>query len=180
MICKLKLIIFALIYLSITLIRVELATIQVATSTNLTNALKKVSPGDTIILADGTYTSYMFTGAINGTPTNPITVTGSKNAILTSGDLSRGYGFHLTANYWILNGFAVNGSSKGIVLDGANFNVISNVSVSNIGAEAVHFRCYSSDNTIEYSQITNTGQYPGNQGYGEGNRLYLNGLCIIL
>ena len=35
------------------------------------------------------------------------------------------------------------------------------------GTEGVHFRCASTDNTLQYSEITNTGRQAGNQGYGE-------------
>ena len=76
-------------------------TISVKTASDLINALKSVAPGDTISLADGTY-SGKFEGRINGTSSQKITLTGSSNAILTSP--TNDYGFYLLANYWVLKG----------------------------------------------------------------------------
>jgi hypothetical protein len=89
------------------------------------------------------------------------------NALLTTGDINSGYGFYLKANYWILSGFSVKTALKGIMLDGASFNILTNLTISNIGTEGAHFRCASTDNTLKYSQVTNTGRQVGSEGYGE-------------
>lgn len=91
---------------------------------------------------------------------------GSRNAVLNGGSNSSGYGFHLKANYWRLIGFTVTNSQKGIVLDGANNNLIDDARVYNVGQEAVHFRAFSSNNTIQNSLITDTGKT--DPGTGEG------------
>jgi len=67
-------------------------------------------------------------------------------------------------NIWI--GFTVSNSKKGVVLDGANHNLLENIDVNHIEDEAVHFRKDSSDNTLKSSTISHTGlKQPG---YGEG------------
>ena len=151
------------------------ATIQVKTSKDLAEAFLKAKPGDTISLADGTYTDSKskFTVSVSGTASKPITLTGSRKAVLSTGDVSKGYGLYLNkANYWLLEGFSVKKAQKGIVLDSSNSNVITNVAVSDIGQEAVHFRCSSSDNTIQNSEISRTGRASPNKG-GDGEAVYI-------
>ena len=109
-----------------------------------------------------------FTTSVSGTSSNPITLRGSRNAILTTGDVQHGYGLYLNGvKYWVLIGFSVKTAQKGILLDSSSFNVILNVSVYNVGDEGIHFRCNSSNNILADSQVSFTGRV--NVGYGEGN-----------
>jgi len=154
-------------------------TINVATSSQLRSALAVVHAGDTIHLADGTYNG-AFYGLASGTPTAPVTVTGSRLAVLTnSGNACDpnipagrpvsycGYGFHLNgANYWKLVGFSVSTANKGIVFDASSHNVIDAVEVRNINQEAVHLRAASSDNVTQHAFIHETGKT--DPGFGEG------------
>ena len=144
-------------------------TINVSTSANLLAALKAVKPGDTISLANGTY-SGTFIGTTSGTASAPITLTGGSGAILTNGDTSgaigSGYGFHLEASYWKLTGFSVDNSSKGVVLDGANNDVLDGLTVHHIGDEGIHLREFSSNDIVEHCDVYDTGT--GTPGYGEG------------
>lgn len=140
-------------------------TIYVSNAAQLTTALTNAAPGQTIQLADGTY-SGRFVAAKSGTSSAKITLQGSRNAILNGGSNSSGYGFNLKANYWRLIGFTVTNSQKGIMLDGANNNLIDDVYVHHVGQEAVHFRAFSSNNTIQNSLITDTGLTDAR--YGEG------------
>src|SRR5437879_2354244 len=55
-------------------------TIDVSTSAQLLAALKAVQPGDTISLADGTY-SGTFISTTSGTASAPITMTGGIGAV---------------------------------------------------------------------------------------------------
>jgi hypothetical protein len=41
------------------------------------------------------------------------------------------------------------------------------VSVSYVANEGVHFRCHSSDNTLQYSSVSHTGRDKKNLGFGE-------------
>lgn len=51
-------------------------------------------------------------------------------------------------------------------MDGSNNNLLTNLTVSEIGTEAVHFRKHSSDNTIQLSKISKCGLEEPE--YGEG------------
>lgn len=56
--------------------------------------------------------------------------------------------FHLQASHWILSGFTLTGGEKGPLLDGASHNLLTGLSVHDIGHEAVHFRKHSADNVL--------------------------------
>ncbi|MDJ1133182.1 right-handed parallel beta-helix repeat-containing protein [Streptomyces iconiensis] len=137
--------------------------IEVRDSTGLKDALARVAPGDTIRLADGTYTGNFKTTRA-GDKGSPITLTGSAGAILTAGG---GYGLHLNgAGHWNLKGFTVTGGQKGIVMDGADGVHIDGVTVRDLDMEAVHWRKSSSDGSIRNSTIRDTGK--NGRGMGEG------------
>jgi hypothetical protein len=139
--------------------------VNVSNASQLATALANAQAGQTIQLADGVY-SGRFVASRSGTSSAKITLQGSRNAILNGGSSSSGYGFNLKASYWRLLGFTVTNSQKGIMLDGASNNLIDDVYVHHVGQEAVHFRAFSSNNTIQNSLITDTGlQTPA---YGEG------------
>jgi len=133
-------------------------TFPVASAAQLVSALAAANPGDTIELAAGTYVG-AFVITRSGTASQPITLKGPATAVLQN-DKSTGknYGLYLNgASYWVLDGFSVIRSQKGIVTDRSNFNVLQNLSVHDVEDEAVHFRSASSDNTLQHSAIYNTG-----------------------
>jgi hypothetical protein len=136
-------------------------TYAVSTASQLSDALGKVNPGDTITLAAGTYRG-SFTASRSGARGKPVTLAGPAGAVLTNS----GYGFHLQANYWKLTGFTVASASKGIVLDHANHNLLDSLTVHDIDGEGIHFREFSSDNVLQKSKVYNTGR--ATPGYGEG------------
>ncbi|WP_163513448.1 right-handed parallel beta-helix repeat-containing protein [Fodinicola acaciae] len=138
-------------------------TVTVRTAAELTSALAAAAPGQTIELAAGTYDG-SFTATAKGTASQPITLTGPREAVLSN---HGGYGLHLDgAAYWKLTGFAVSGASKGIVLDHTNHTVLDRLAVSNVDAEAIHLRASSSDNTISDSSVRDTGRKQPQ--FGEG------------
>ncbi|WNI32542.1 right-handed parallel beta-helix repeat-containing protein [Streptomyces sp. ITFR-6] len=137
--------------------------IQVSTAAQLKSALTAAAPGDTIQLADGTYTGN-FKAAVPGTAAARITLTGSAGAVLTAGG---GYGLHLNgASYWTVKGITVSGGQKGIMADSADGVVIDSVTVHDLDMEGVHFRKSSSDGVIKNSRIYDTGH--DGRGMGEG------------
>jgi len=140
--------------------------VEVSTAAQLTQALAAATAGDRIDLSDGTY-SGRFSATASGTPNTPIRLCGSGAPILDGGDIGSGYGFSLKGHDWVLSGFKVTRSQKGIVLDSANHNALSNLEVYGIGMEGIHFRTYSSDNVLRDSWIhdTGTGKKPR---FGEG------------
>lgn len=152
-----------------------LRTVNVSTSSQLKTAILSAQPGDKIVLADGTYQSSMLAGnytgsfaaTVDGTADNPITITGSRNAIIDGNGTGGRYGLYLYgADYWNIDGLTVANASKGIVLDGSSHVFIRNVKVTNVGMEAVHFRSFSQYNVIRDSVITGTGKK--SPQYGEG------------
>jgi hypothetical protein len=147
-------------------------TLYVNTSSQLTSALANAKPGDTIKLADAVY-SGTFNSTVSGTSWAPITVTGSRNAILDGGTQSGGYGFSLgsknttkSIGYWKLSGFTITNSNKGIIFDRVQNSSINNIYVHDIGDEGIHLRNFSSHNTVSNNLVTKTGLY--DQRYGEG------------
>lgn len=137
--------------------------IEVGTAAQLKSALAAAGPGDTIHLADGTYTGN-FKATVPGTSSARITLTGSAGAVLTAGG---GYGLHLNgAAYWTVRGLTFSGGQKGIVADSADGVVIDSVTVHDLDMEGVHFRKSSSDGVIRNSRIYDTGH--DGRGMGEG------------
>ncbi|MFI1399824.1 right-handed parallel beta-helix repeat-containing protein [Streptomyces sp. NPDC020681] len=142
------------------------AVIDVTTAAELKAALTAARPGDTIQLADGTYTGNFKTTAA-GTSSNRITLTGSSKAVLTAGG---GYGLHLNgASYWTVKGITVTGGQKGIMTDTADGVVIDSVTVHGLDMEGVHFRKSSRNGVIKNSRIYDTG----NNGRGMGEGVYV-------
>ncbi|MFF5972694.1 right-handed parallel beta-helix repeat-containing protein [Streptomyces sp. NPDC012769] len=142
------------------------ATIDVSTATQLKTALANARPGDTIRLADGTY-SGNFKATVPGTSSARITLTGSSRAVLRAGG---GYGLHLDgASYWTVRGVTVTGGQKGIMTDYASGVVIDGVTVHDLDMEGVHFRNSSRNGVIKNSRIHDTG----NDGRGMGEGVYV-------
>lgn len=141
-------------------------TIEVSTAAELKSALTSASPGDTIHLADGTYTGNFKTSTA-ASPGSRITLTGSSKAVLTAGG---GYGLHLNgASYWTVKGVTVTGGQKGIMIDSAKGVVVDTVTVHGLDMEGVHFRKSSADGVIKGSKIYDTG----NDGRGMGEGVYV-------
>ncbi|MFF0344392.1 right-handed parallel beta-helix repeat-containing protein [Kribbella sp. NPDC004875] len=143
-----------------------LAVTEVSTSAELKAALTGAKAGDTIKLADGTYTGN-FKTTVSGSSSQPITLTGSAKAILTAGG---GYGLHLNgASYWTVRGITVTGGQKGIMIDSATHVTIDGVTVHGLDMEGVHFRNSSTYGVIKNSRIYDTG----NDGRGMGEGVYV-------
>jgi len=143
----------------------EAASTTVSTASQLKAALKTAAPGDTITLADGTYTG-KFVAATDATAAAPITLVGSRAAVLTTGSTGSGYALNVTGDRWNLGGFTVATAKKGIVLDGSAGSRLEGLDVGNIGQEAVHVRENSTGVVIAGNAIHQTGLT--DPGYGEG------------
>ncbi|GGN69063.1 hypothetical protein GCM10011579_042990 [Streptomyces albiflavescens] len=140
--------------------------IEVSTAAQLKSALTSASPGDTIHLADGTYTGNFKTSKAASSGSR-ITLAGSSKAVLRA---SGGYGLHLDgASYWTVQGLTVTGGQKGIMIDSAKGVVVDTVTVHGLGMEGVHFRNSSTDGVIKNSKIYDTG----NDGRGMGEGVYV-------
>jgi parallel beta-helix repeat protein len=131
-------------------------TVRVETANALHTALEGARPGDFIYLADGVYVGN-FAAISDGTSDAPVILHGSRAAILQGPTIEEGYGLHITADHWIVSGLTIRNIAKGIVLDGANHTLLSGVEVYQTGNEGVHFRSFSSNNTLKFSWIHDTG-----------------------
>ena len=139
--------------------------IEVMDALGLERALVAVRPGDVIHLAPGAYRG-RFDASVSGTASAGIEVCGSRQAVLDGGGIDTGYGFHLQADFWTLEGFSITGSQKGVVLDHARHDVLRDLAIFGIGDEGVHFRAFSSDDVLADSDIHDVGQ--SNSRAGEG------------
>ncbi|RKS67963.1 parallel beta helix pectate lyase-like protein [Motilibacter peucedani] len=141
--------------------------VRVATSAQLVAALAHARPGDVVSLADGTYDTHRgFTASRNGTAREPITLKGSRRAVVTGGGVSGHYGLWITGDHWRVVGLTVARADKGIVLDGSVGTVIDSVDVHDVGAEGIHFRSSSSDGVVRRSTVRRTGRVKAQ--FGEG------------
>lgn len=139
----------------------------VRTSAQLQAALSSARPGQTIALADGVYRGQFVIKGTSGTAAAPITVSGSRGAVLTGASLDDDYGLHLDgASHWRLTGFTITGSQKGIVLDRSAGVVLDGLDVGVVGQEGIHLRTFSRDNVVRDCDIHDTGLR--DPGFGEG------------
>jgi hypothetical protein len=144
-----------------------LRTVYVHTATELKAALLAAQPGDDIVLADGVYSGrFVIDSLRDGTAAHPVTLRGSRDAILDGGSLTTGYVLYLQADYWNIRGITIRNGLKGMMCDGASRNLIDSIRVDGTGEEGIHLRRFSTHNTIQHSEITNTGLHTPD--YGEG------------
>jgi hypothetical protein len=142
------------------------ATVSVTSAGTLKQALAHPQPGEEIVLAPGTYAGN-FTVGQSGTPTAPLTLCGSRAAILDGGDIKHGYTLYLDhASWWRIEGFSVEGGQKGVVADGSDHDLIDGLYVHSIGDEGIHLRSFSSHDTVIHCVIRDTGLNV--QFFGEG------------
>lgn len=145
-------------------------TITVSNATQLQQVLQTVQPGQTIFLNDGLYVrpgGFYSSAGRHGTEAQPITITGSKNAILSSGTINTGYAFALKGNnYWIIKGFTVYNAKNGVMIDSSKHVIVDDIYSHYMGQTGIHFRTYTSYSTIKNCYIDTMGLIY--DGIGEG------------
>jgi Chondroitinase B len=141
-----------------------LRVVDVRDASSLNNALADARPGDAIHLADGTYQGPFKIGK-SGTTQAPITLYGSRQAVIDGEGISKGRTLELTASYWRLQGFTITNGQKGLMALGAQHTVVDGLLLHTIGDEAIHFRDNSSDNIIRNNEVRDTGKR--RPGFGE-------------
>lgn len=150
-------------------------TVAVSTSARLTAALAAARPGDVITLADGRYSGHasvdgygaQFALQASGTAAAPVTVTGSRKAVIDGGSVRKRYGLYLDGvSYVTVRGITVTGVEKGVVLDRSSHVVLDGLAVQGTGEEGIHLRTFSSDNLVTHCDVSRTGLYK--PAYGEG------------
>lgn len=139
--------------------------VNVTDGQTLKAALAAARPGQTIQLADGTYTgNFKITAA--GTAAAPITLTGSRNAVLSTSS-GGGNVIQLTSSpYWTIRGVTLTHAQKGIMIDASDHVTVDSVEVYATTMEGVHFRTSSSYGVVRDSFIHDTGT--SGSGMGEG------------
>jgi len=158
--------IFIIYFISCLITLNNCAIYSVSNPSTLTNALNKAQPGDTIKLADGLYSQKVsFKPKISGTSKNPITLKGTRKAILTAQNITDAIYLN-NVKYWILDGFTVQFSLRGILLDYATNNILQNLNISFIQNSGIRIRSNSTDNLVQNCTISQTGL--ANPGNGEG------------
>ncbi|HQV86085.1 MAG TPA: hypothetical protein PLO70_15245 [Chitinophagaceae bacterium] len=141
--------------------------VNVSTAAQLSAALLNALPGDEIVMANGIYKGKFVIGsAVSGTAAKPVLLRGSRNVILDAENVNTGYVLHLQASYWKVKGFTLTNGLKGLMVDGARYCVIDSIYVHTIGEEGIHLRKFSSQNTIQNSEVSNIGLKTPD--YGEG------------
>ncbi|WP_051268423.1 chondroitinase-B domain-containing protein [Terrimonas ferruginea] len=144
-----------------------LRTVHVSTASQLKAALLDARPGDDIILANGTYSGkFVVAAGKDGTAVNPITLRGSRQAVLDAGSIQTGYVLHLQSSYWIVKGITLTNGLKGLMADGIRNCEIDSLAVNNIGEEGIHLRKFSALNTVRRCTVSHVGLKTPD--YGEG------------
>jgi hypothetical protein len=144
-------------------------TATAGTVAELEKALAGAEPGDVIELEPGRYVrdgGDRWVAAADGTAERPITLLGTRDAVIASDGPGGDYGLHVTGDHWVVRGLVVEQASKGIVLDGSDGTVLDDVEVREVGDEGVHFRWCSSDGILRDSYIHDTGL--DSPQFGEG------------
>jgi hypothetical protein len=143
--------------------------VKVSTSSQLSDALRYARAGDLILLADGTYTGRR-TITASGTADEPIILCGTSAAVLADTRYDGGAVLLLkNANRWVLHGFTVQNALWGIRLERSSHNQLRNLTVRDVGQEAIGIKLFSSHNVVQGSRIRDTGRRGWSYtGYGEG------------
>jgi Right handed beta helix region len=141
-------------------------SMPVSSAGELASALGKAQPGETIVLAPGSYDGD-FTASHSGTANAPVTLCGPRSAVLDGGSMSRGYTLYLDhVSWWRVEGFTVEGGQKGVITDGSDYDLLTGLFVHSVGDEGIHLRDFSSHDTISHCLVQDTGQLVA--FYGEG------------
>jgi hypothetical protein len=140
-------------------------TVNVSGASSLKKALASAKPGTVIRMAPGTYGG-KFTIDAKGSASQPIWLCGGRDAVL-DGKNDEDYILYLNkAAYVRLVGFSVRNGRKGVMADRTTNSVISGLSVSNTGDEAIHLRSFSTDNVVVGNVVRSTGHRRAK--FGEG------------
>lgn len=143
--------------------------VDVGAASELDAALADAAPGDLIVLAPGTYTGRRTIRA-SGTTSDPISLCGPRDAVLTDTSYDGGVVLRLSgASHWLLRGFTVRTALWGIRLEGSSYNHLRDLLVHDIGQEGVAIKSNSSHNVVEGLRVRDTGRRGWNyQQWGEG------------
>lgn len=138
-----------------------LRRVDVFTSPQLLAAVANARAGDLIAAADGIYSIGEVTITRSGTEANPITLCGTRSAVLSGGYLRPNH-----ASHWHISGLRITAGLWGIYAQWASHLVIDSVEVDHTGQEGIHIHSFSVHNTVQNSHIHDTGRERPNAGEG--------------
>ena len=114
------------------------ATIYVEVGESVQTAMNEASPGDTIVLAEGTYEEALST-EVDGSEGSPITVTAEADAKATI--TARGEVLQIDHAHWVFENINFDGqfgeSDTIDIKDGAHHTELRNVTVSRSGRDCI-------------------------------------------
>lgn len=136
-------------------------------ASNLQAMINALLPGDVLTLGAGTYSNAAITIAVNGSPTNPITIKGARLSsgataviIRTPGGGGGGtQGWKITGSYLYIQGVDIEQSDRGLNIDNASHIKIQDVGIQYCAKEAVWIH-NNSHNIFIWSLWAGTIDYP--------------------
>lgn len=138
-------------------------TVRVSGSDQLRAALADAQPGDALVLEPGRYPG-QFDAVVRASASRPIRVCAAGATILPGGG---GYGLHLAgATWWHIEGIAISGGQKGLVLDDSSHNTLVDIAVAGTGKEGIHLRAGSTRNRLIRPRVRDTGRQTPAEGEG--------------
>ncbi len=143
------------------------ATHPVTTAAGLTQALREATSGQVITLAPGIYHG-AFVVSVRATTERPVWICGPRDAVIDRwAPTTVGTALTLTdSSHVIVTGISLRNTSKAVMVSGSSFVTLSDLTVTDVGEEAIHLRARSSDNVVAGNTIRGTGLRTA--GYGEG------------
>lgn len=142
------------------------ATVTVSSATELRAALDVAQSGTVIHLTPGTYTGQFKLRNVAG-GSDGIWICGPRTAVLTTGSTATGSALMLTSVSEVtVRGITLQNSLKGVSVISSTNVVLRDLTVSDIGYEAIHFRTQTTDSMLAGSTIQNIGTLAAK--YGEG------------
>ena len=139
-------------------------TRTVSSTNELLGALAGAQPGDVIWLEAGEYRG-PFHISEDGTSDQPVTLVGSRQAVITNQSLGDGAALTIEADNWALIGFGLTSASRGIDVRNADDVVLSGLELHEIGGEAVVLSNSTAKATYNYIHDTGLGSPGGGHGF---------------
>lgn len=155
---------FCVLLLAIFSIKANAKIYHVGTSKeNITiqSVLSLLAPGDVVLVdGDATYSSEV-TLSKSGTELAPITIKGLKingKRPLLSGGTGK-YGFNITADFYIIEGFEITGKSKAAIGHYANGIIVRDCVIHDNPRDGIiGYGSYSGSLTVEYCELYHNGE----------------------
>lgn len=136
---------------------VQAKTIQVHNASELNDALKSVTAGDTINLQPGVYQGPLVISNRSGGIDKPITVTAADDVRLVANHVAEDCVSLHNSSYWEFYNLHLSLCHRGVVLQGSCENIFSKMVLTQTMAEGVVINQKSSGNIIINSKISFTG-----------------------